>query len=141
MKTPLYCLPSTPRVLSVVLFLLLNGWSRHIWCAVLLNDNMDLHMSSLGTLLPEGPWCVFYATRCQVYCGLTHSVVFYWYFNFISHTHTHTHMHTHKYTQCKTRFFLWNTTNTDRNGLNKTHVHTHTHTPKTQRKRTLGQVS
>ena len=55
--------------------------------------------------------------------------------------HTHTHMHTHKYTQCKTRFFLWNTTNTDRNGLNKTHVHTHTHTPKTQRKRTLGQVS
>ena len=47
----------TPTVLSVVLFLWLNGWSYHIWCAILLNDNMDLHMS-LGTLVPEGLWCV-----------------------------------------------------------------------------------
>ena len=37
----------------------------------------------------------------------------------------------------KTRFFLWNTNNTDRNGVNKTH----THTRNTQRKITLERVS
>ena len=53
---------------------------------------MDLPMSSLSTLVPKGPCCVYYATRCQVYGGLTHNVVFFfdstlvWY-----HTHTHTH--------------------------------------------------
>ena len=40
-------LTSTPIVFSVVLFLWLNGRSRHSWCAILLNDNMDLHMSSM----------------------------------------------------------------------------------------------
>ena len=80
---------STLIVLSVVQFLWLNGWSYHIWCAILPNDNMDLHMSSLGTLVPEGPWSVFYATRCQVYLGLTHNVVFYWYSDLTSQTHTH----------------------------------------------------
>ena len=39
----------TPSLLSVVLFLWLNRWSRHIWCAIVLNDNIDLHMSSLST--------------------------------------------------------------------------------------------
>ena len=38
----------------------------------------------------------------------------------------------------KTRFFLSNTNNTNRNGVNKqnthTHTHTHTHTPNTPRK-------
>ena len=61
----------TPTVLSVVLFLWMNGWSRHIWCAILLNGDMDLHMSSFRTLLPERPWCMFYAIRCQVYWGLS----------------------------------------------------------------------
>ena len=65
MKIPLYCLPSlfsnfvhllplsptpSPTVLSVVLFLWLTGWSYYIWCAILLNVIMDLHMLSLGTL-------------------------------------------------------------------------------------------
>ena len=59
---------STSTVLLVVLFLWLNVWSHHIWCAILLNDNM--------VLVPEGPWCVFYAARRQVYWGLTHIVVF-----------------------------------------------------------------
>ena len=27
-----------------------------------------------------------------------------------------------------TKFFLWNTNNTDRNGVNKQNTHTHTHT-------------
>ena len=80
----------TPTVFSVVLFLWLNGLSRHIWCAILLNDNMDLQMLRLGTLVPEGPWCVFYATRRQVYWGLEH-VVFNWYSNLISHAQTHKH--------------------------------------------------
>ena len=60
-------LTSIPTAFSVVLFLWLNGWSCHIWCAILFNNNMDLHMSSLDTLVPQRPWWVFYATRCQVY--------------------------------------------------------------------------
>ena len=27
----------------------LNGWSWHIWCAILFNDNLDLYLSGLGT--------------------------------------------------------------------------------------------
>ena len=79
----------TPTVLSVVLFLWLNGWSQHIWCAILLNDNMDLNMSSLGTLVPERPWCVFFATRIQVYWGLTQCgfLLVIWFD--ITHTNTH----------------------------------------------------
>ena len=44
-------LPKTPTSTSysVVLFLWLNGWSRHIWSAILLNGIMDVHMSSLKT--------------------------------------------------------------------------------------------
>ena len=76
-----------PTIFSVALFLWLNGWSSHIWCAVLLNDNIDLHMSSLGTLVSEVLWCVL----CQFYWGLTHNVVFYQYSDLISHTHKHTH--------------------------------------------------
>ena len=75
-------------VFSAVMFLWLNRWSCHIWCVILLNDNMDLYMSSLGTLVPEGPWCVFHATRRQVYWSLTHNVVFDWYSDFISITHS-----------------------------------------------------
>ena len=54
--------PPTPTltVLSNVLFLWLNGWSRHIWYAILLSNNMDLHMFSLGTLVPEGPSCALW---------------------------------------------------------------------------------
>ena len=62
---------STPIVFFVFLFLWLNGWSRHIWRVILLNDNTDLQMSTLGTLVQEGPCCVFYATWCQVYWCLT----------------------------------------------------------------------
>ena len=41
-----------------------------------------------------GPWCVFYATRCQIYRALTHNVVFCWYSNLISHTNKHAHKDT-----------------------------------------------
>ena len=73
MKTPLYCLPPSfsnfvqpsppsPHPSSllppipfltahcVVLFLWLNGWSRHIWCAILRNY-MDVYMSHHRTLI------------------------------------------------------------------------------------------
>ena len=76
-----------------LLFLSLNGWSHHIWCAILLNI-MDLHMSSLGTLVPKEPWSVFYAKRRQVYWGLTHHVVFCRYSDLISNTHKDTHKDT-----------------------------------------------
>ena len=69
----------------------------HLMCYFI--DIMDLHMSSFGTLIPEGPWCVFYATRRQVYWGLTYSVVFCWYFDLISYAHNDTQgpvdWHTH----------------------------------------------
>ena len=35
-----------------------------------------LYTSSLGTMVPEGPCCMFYAIRCQVNWGLAHNVVF-----------------------------------------------------------------
>ena len=85
----------TPTALPVVLFLWLNVWLCHIWCAILLNDIMDLHMLSLGTFVPERLWCALHATRDQVYWGLTHNVVFCWYSDLTSHTHKHTHKKTY----------------------------------------------
>ena len=84
-----------PTDLPVVLFYWLNRWLCQIWCAILLTDIMNLHMSSLVTLVLEGPWCVVYATRHQVYWGLTHNVIFCWYSDLISHSQTHTHKHKH----------------------------------------------
>ena len=55
---------------------------------------MICHMSSFGTLVSKMPCYVFYATRGQVYWGLTYNVLFYWYSGLIPHTHTHTHTHT-----------------------------------------------
>ena len=90
-QPPSLLLPTpNPTALSVVLFLWLIGWSCHIWCAILLNDIMDPHMSNLGTSVPEGPWCVFYVTRHQVNWGLT-NVTFCWCSDLISHKHTNTH--------------------------------------------------
>ena len=92
--TPSLSTPTpTPNALSLVLFLWLNGWLHHIWCATLLNDIMDLHISSLGNLVPEEPRCVFYTLRHQVYWGLTHNMVFCWYSDSISHTLIHTQRH------------------------------------------------
>ena len=82
MKKMLYCLPSPS-------FFKFCWWSHHIWCATLLNV-MDLHMMwSLDTLVPEGPWCVIYATRHQVYWYLT----CFFAGTLILHKYTHTHTH------------------------------------------------
>ena len=77
----------TPTVLSIVLFLWQNGWSHHIWCAILLNDNMDLHMFSLGTLAPEGSWYVLYAKGVKLteIWNIFFTGTLIWY-----HTHKHT---------------------------------------------------
>ena len=55
---------------------------------ILLNDIMDLYMPSRNTLVPEGPCCVFYATRFQVYWRLTINVVFCYYPDLISQRQT-----------------------------------------------------
>ena len=90
-KDPLYCLPHLfskycqlpdPLKLQYLLalfatfFLWLNGWLRHIWCVILLNDNMNLLMLSLDTLVPQEPCGVFYPTWYLFYLGLTHDLVF-----------------------------------------------------------------
>ena len=93
--TPLFPVASNPHptALSVILLIWLNGWSHHIWCAILLNDIMDLHMSSHGNLVPERPKCVFYALRHRVYWGLTHNMVL-WFDIMRTNTYTHTHKDT-----------------------------------------------
>ena len=68
------------------------GWIGDRDCAILLNDNMDLHMSDLGTLVPKGPWCVFYATRCQVFWALTQCGILLVLWFDITHTHNHTNI-------------------------------------------------
>ena len=52
-------------------------------------------MLNLGTLVQEGPCCVFYVTRHQLYWGLT-CMVFCWCSNLVSqHTNTHPTHKTH----------------------------------------------
>ena len=85
---------SIPTVLSVVLFLWLNGWLHHIWCAVLLNDIMDLHELSLGTFVPEGFWCIL-CNKASSLLRSSHNVVLCWYSDLILHTHTHKYTNTH----------------------------------------------
>ena len=41
----------TLTALSVISFLWLNGWLRHIWCVILLKDIMVLHIPSFCTLV------------------------------------------------------------------------------------------
>ena len=117
-EEPLYCLPhppfffqilsmplsptslspptSTPPVLSIILFLWLNGWSYHIWCAILLNDNMDLHMS-LGTLVPEGLWCVLCNKASKLLRSDTQCVylLLLWFDITDKHTNTHSTLRGH----------------------------------------------
>ena len=87
---PSFLLPPTPTptALSVVLLLWLNGWSHHTWCAILLHDIMDLHMSSLGTR--RNLMCVLCIKTSSLLrsdtCGFLLVIRF-------DHTHTHTTAH------------------------------------------------
>ena len=87
--------PTAPFVALFLVLFWLNRCSLHIWLAILLNDIVDIHISILGTFVPERRWCVFYATRRQVYWGLTHNKILFWYSDLISHTQTHTRTKTH----------------------------------------------
>ena len=66
-----------------VMFLWLNGWL--------------CHMLSLWNLVTEGPYHVFYATPRQVYWGLEHNVVFWWYSNTQTHSRVNRLIHSCKY--------------------------------------------
>ena len=83
---PCHLKPLTPLFF---LFSCFFGWMGDHATFDVLHYLADLQMSSLGTLVPEGPWCMFYARRHHVCQGLIHNVVFYrtliWY-----HTHKHT---------------------------------------------------
>ena len=79
--------PSNPTALFDVLFLYLNGWLCHISWVILLNI-MNLRRMSLGNFVPGRPYCVFYATRHQVYWGLTHDANFCCYWFDITHIQT-----------------------------------------------------
>ena len=151
-----------PLLLLLPCFIWLSRWSCHIWCAILLNDIMDLQMLSLGTLVPEGPWCVFYTKMHQLYWGtlvlwfdvththtqhspeasrLTHHLlsvhssslyytewIVHWYQEFTFHNVLKHYSHVKVIfllIRCyKTRFFLWNTKSSDRNGVNEQNTHT-----------------
>ena len=80
-RLSLYWLPPLPPFFFQILFVQapffnclvsLAEWMivPHLMC-YLLNGIMDVHISSLSTLVQEKPYCVFYATRRQVYWGLT----------------------------------------------------------------------
>ena len=61
---------------------------------VILRDDMDLHIETLGTIAQERPCYVFYAKRCEVYWDMTHCGFVQgtqiWYYKFI---HTNAHIH------------------------------------------------
>ena len=88
---PILSDPLLPWCLQPPLLFLLPcfvGWmGNHTTFDALLNDIVDLNMSNFDALAPEGPCCVFCASRCQVYWVLTH-LVFCWYSDLISRTHT-----------------------------------------------------
>ena len=61
--------------------------SHHIWCAIiLLNDNMNLHMSS--QYLKDLDVC--FMQQGLKSTEVWHNVIFYLYSDLIPHTHTHT---------------------------------------------------
>ena len=84
--------PPRPSYLSApppLFFLLLRffGWMGDHSTFDVLFYLMIIWIYTCQAFVPEGPWCVFYATRRQVYCRLTHNV-FYWNSDLISHKHT-----------------------------------------------------
>ena len=88
---PLPTHPTKPfPTLFVVLFLWRNGWLCHIWCVILLNDIMDLHVLSLVPSNTRTLWCGF-CNKASVYWGWTYDVLFCYYSDLISHKQTKTH--------------------------------------------------
>ena len=80
----------TSTVHSVVLFRWLNEWLHHIWRATLVNHTIDVHMSTLRTLM----WvlCIKASSllRCDTWCFF---LLVLWFD--ITHTNIHIDLHTH----------------------------------------------
>ena len=106
MKTLLYCIPppffqilskppSFPVTSNPHSHCSFFGWICDTATFDVLVYLMILWIYTCRALVPEGTWCVFYATRHQVYRGLIDNVVFCWYSNLISHTQTHAHTKRH----------------------------------------------
>ena len=122
MKTPLYCPPSLFQILSnppslsnpnptptthfVFFFLWLNGWSRHIWCAILLDDVMDIHMSSLRTLVHVLCSKATNLLNSDKWCGFLLVLSF---DLSQTHLHTHTYKNTHRERHTTQRSVDWHT--------------------------------
>ena len=106
MKTLLYCIRSFLQILSnnpihfpvtsnphpYCFFccpISLAQWViSHIWCAILFNDNMDLHMSDLGTR--RTLICVLCNNASSLVSFETYGISMVLWFD-ITHTNTHTH--------------------------------------------------
>ena len=88
----LSCHPQTPHPLLFLLSCFFGSMGNQATFNVLLylyNDIMALQMYLYV------PWCVFSATRHQVYWGITHNVLFCCYSHLLSliHSHTRTTIH------------------------------------------------
>ena len=102
-EDPLYCLPLF-QILPTPSFFVASNPQPHssLSCLVSLVEWVIVPhlmcyfndiMSSPDILVPEEPWCVIFATRCQVCWGLTHNVLFFsgtliWYHNTNTYKHT-----------------------------------------------------
>ena len=87
---PTFLSPPTSPPLFFLLSCLFSWMGDHTTFDVLFSDNINQHMSSLGSLVPEGPGCVFYA-KGIMFTWVWHiqSVTFIWY---DTHKHKNTHI-------------------------------------------------
>ena len=82
---------TTHTALIIAFFFLTEGWLWHIWCIILLNDIMDLHMLSLGTVVLKD----FAVCFMQQDVKFTEVWQIMWLFISTQNWY-HTHMHSHK---------------------------------------------
>ena len=94
-QLPLPCCPQAPPPLLILLSCFFGWMGGRATFDVL----FYLMTSWMYTCRALGPWCMFYATRRQVYWVLTCDIVFCLYSDLITHTHTHSHSHIHTHTQ------------------------------------------
>ena len=69
----------------------LNGWLCHIWCVIFHNDFMDLHLSSLGTIVQKDQQGINFTEVWHIMWFFTNTLM-------ISHRHVHINKdpeHTH----------------------------------------------
>ena len=86
--TQLSCHLQLPPPLFFLLSCFFSWMGDHTTFDVLFHDNIDLHMSSLGSLVPEGPWCVLSNRASSLLRSDTYNLG---QIHLISHTQTHKH--------------------------------------------------